>query len=206
MDFGKLRTGELVAGIAGVLLLIIMFFSWYGVGGSIGEFASAAGVDTNVNAWQAFDFVDLILFVTAIVAIGAAVLAAAGRSVALPVAASVVVTILGIVVALLVLYRIINQPGPNDVIDVKFGAYLGFLICLGIAAGGFMAMADEGTSLGDAARRAQGGPAAPGGTATGAGQPAPPPPPPAPPSGGAPPAGGETPPPAPPPGGAPQHG
>lgn len=192
MDFGKLRTGELIAGICGVLLLIVMFFAWYGVGGAIGEFAESAGVDTSVNAWQAFDFVDLILFVTAIVAVGAAALAASGRSVALPVAASVVVTILGIVVALLVLYRIVNQPGPNDVVDVKFGAYLGFLICLGIAAGGFMAMADEGTSLGDAARRAQGD--------TGAGaapsKPAAPPPPPpaAPPSGGAPPAGGESPP------------
>jgi len=202
MDLGKLRTGELIAGIAGVLLLIVMFFAWYGVGGSIGEFAEAAGVDTDVNAWQAFDFVDLLLFITAIVAIAAAALAASGRSVALPVAASVVVTILGILVTLLVLYRIVNQPGPNDVVDVKFGAYLGFLICLGIAAGGFMAMADEGTSLGDAARRAQGGPGAGAGPSQPAAPsaPAPPPPPPAaPPSGGAPPPGGESPPPGGPP-------
>ena len=84
MDFSKLRTGDLIAGICGVLLLIIMFFSWYGIGGAIGDFADAAGVDTSVNAWKAFDFIDLILFVTALVAIGAAVLAASGRSVALP--------------------------------------------------------------------------------------------------------------------------
>ncbi len=183
MDFSRLRTGELIAGICGVLLLIVMFFSWYGIGGAAGSILSAANVDTTVNAWKAFDFIDIILFITAIVAIGAAVLAASGRSVALPVAASVVVTVLGIIVALLVLYRIINQPGPNDVVDVKFGAYLGFLVCLGIAGGGFMAMADEGTSLGDAARGATGG-----GTARPA-QPAPPP--------AAPPAGGAAPPPAP---------
>ncbi len=183
MDFGKLRTGELIAGISGVLLLIVMFFSWYGVGGAIGEFASAAGVDTSVNAWKAFDFVDLVLFVTAAVAIGAALLAAAGRSVSLPVALSVVVTILGIIVALLVLYRIINQPGPNDVVDVKFGAYLGFLVCLGIAAGGFLAMADEGTRPGDAGPRAQ-----TGGAPTPPTPPAPPPEPapPTPPAGGPP--------------------
>jgi len=203
MDFGRLRTGELIAGIAGVLLLIVMFFSWYGIGGSIGEFASAAGVDTSVNAWKAFDWIDLILFVTAIVAIGAAVLAATGRSVALPVAASVVVTVLGILVALLVLYRIINQPGPNEVVDVKFGAYLGFLVCLGIAAGGFMAMADEGTSLGDAARQVQGGdgPATPPSGADAPGRTAPPPPP-------APPAGSDPAPPpsSPPPGGPPPQG
>jgi hypothetical protein len=206
MDFSRLRTGELIAGICGVLLLIVMFFSWYGVGGAAGSILSAANIDTTVNAWKAFDFIDLVLFVTAIVAIGAAVLAASGRSVALPVAASVIVTVLGIVVALLVLYRIVNQPGPNDVVDVKFGAYLGFLVCLGIAVGGFLAMADEGTSLGDAARGATGG-----GTTTPA-QPAPPPA--APPSGGTPPAGGPAdpadpgapPPSAPPPGGPPSAG
>src|SRR3954468_1739976 len=170
MDFSKLRTGELIAGVCGVLLLIVMFFSWYGIGGSAGSILSAANIDTTVNAWKAFDFIDLVLFVTAVVAIGAAVLAASGRSVALPVAASVVVTVLGIIVALLVLYRIINQPGPNDVVDVKFGAYLGFLICLGIAVGGFLSMADEGTSLSAAARSATGGTA----TAAPPPQPAPP--------------------------------
>src|SRR3954468_2062437 len=179
MDFSKLRTGELIAGACGVLLLIVMFFSWYGVGGAAGSILSAANIDTTVNAWKAFDFIDILLFVTALVAIGAAVLAASGRSVALPVAASVVVTVLGIIVTLLVLYRIVNQPGPNDVVDVKFGAYLGFLICLGIAGGGLPAMADEGTSLGDAARGGSGsGPATPA-------QPAPPPT-----AGGAPPSGG----------------
>src|SRR3954466_11428872 len=172
MDFSKLRTGELIAGICGVLLLIVMFFSWYGVGGAAGSILSAANIDTTVNAWKAFDFIDLVLFVTALVAIGAAVLAASGRSVALPVAASVIVTVLGIIVALLVFYRIINQPGPNDVVDVKFGAYLGFLVCLGIAVGGFLSMADEGTSLGDSARSPTGGAAAGGGTPA---QPAPPP-------------------------------
>jgi hypothetical protein len=195
MDFSKLRTGELIAGVCGVLLLIVMFFSWYGIGGAAGSILSAADVDTTVNAWKAFDFIDLVLFVTAIVAIGAALLAATGRSVALPVGASVVVTVLGIIVALLVLYRIINQPGPNEVVDVKFGAYLGFLVCIGIAAGGFLAMADEGTT-------------GPGATAQvpATAQPAPPAqptsPPSAPPAREAPPAGGETPPPsAPPPGG-----
>jgi hypothetical protein len=198
MDFSRLRTGELIAGICGVLLLIDMFFSWYGIGGAAGSILSAANVDTTVDAWKAFSFIDIVLFVAALAAIGAAVLAASGRSVALPVAASVIVTMLGIIVSLLVLYRIINQPGPNDIVDVKFGAYFGLLLCVGIAAGGFLAMADEGTSLGDAARAATGGGTTPA-------QPAPPPtaPPAAPPAGEAPPSDGESAPPpsAPPPGG-----
>jgi hypothetical protein len=187
MDFSKLRTGELVAGICGALLFIDMFFPWFGIGGAIGNFAAAAGVDTNANAWDALDLIRFILLLTAFAGIGSALLGASGRSVALPVAASVIVTVVGIIASLLVLYRIIDQPGPNDVVTVQFGAYLGFLLCLGIAAGGFMAMSDEGTSLGDAARRAQGG-----GTPSRPVPPAAPPPPPA-----APPSAGDPPPPPP---------
>jgi hypothetical protein len=154
MDFTRLRTGELIAGASGVLLLIVMFLAWYGVSGSAGPFGGQ--LEVTANAWEAYTWVDLLMFVTAIAAIGAAVLAASDRSVALPVAASVIVTILGILAAILVLYRHINEPGPNELIEIKFGAYLGLLACLGIAAGGFMAMADEGTSLSQAAQQVQG--------------------------------------------------
>ena len=41
------------------------------------------------------------------------------------------------------LYRILNQPGPNEFIEVKFGAFLGFLCVLAIAAGGWRSMRDE---------------------------------------------------------------
>ena len=44
---------------------------------------------------------------------------------------------------LLVLYRILNQPGPNEFIEVKFPAFLGFLCVLAIAAGGWLSMRDE---------------------------------------------------------------
>jgi len=213
MDFNRLRLGELIAGACGVLLLIVMFLSWYGVGleGVGGQIAEQAGIDTTASAWQAFGFIDLLLFVAAIVAIAAAVLTATQRSVALPVAASVIVTALGVLVTLLVLYRLINQPGPNDVVDLKFGAFLGLLLCAGIALGGFMSMKDEGTSFGDAAAQARGGGTQGGsGAGTPAGTPAAPPPqpPPAAPPGGTaepPPQAPPAPPPSspPPPGGTP---
>jgi hypothetical protein len=200
MDISKLRTGEKIAAVAGILLLIDMFLSWYGIGGALGgslgaDVAKAAGVDTTANAWQSFDFIDLLLFVLVVVAIGQAALTASGRSVALPVAASVVVTALGVLMTLLVFYRLINEPGPDKYIDIKFGAYLGFLLCAAIAAGGFLSMQDEGTSFSQAAAQVQGGSTA---TTTGTAAPPPPattPPPPPPP----PPA--EEPPSAPPPGG-----
>ena len=55
MDFSKLRTGELIAGICGVLLLIVMFFSWYGVGGAAGSILSAANIDTTSHRGSFMD-------------------------------------------------------------------------------------------------------------------------------------------------------
>lgn len=152
-DHRRLRLGELVAGGAALLLLIDMFLKWYGFEGE--SLARAAGFSTTISAWRAFDFVDILLFLVILVTLGLAVMTATARTPALPVAASVIVTALGVIAALFVLYRIINQPGPNDFVTVSFGAYLGFLLCLGIALGGYMAMRDEGTSLADARAQAE---------------------------------------------------
>jgi hypothetical protein len=159
MDFNRLRLGELIAGAAGVILLIVMFLPWFGLagltGGLGGSLADAPGFDVTKNAWDAVSVLAILLLVTALAAIAAAVITGTQQSVALPVAASVIVTALGVLAALLVLYRILNQPGPNALIDVRFGAYLGLIACAAIALGGFMSMQDEGTSFSQAASRLQ---------------------------------------------------
>ena len=145
MDLSRLRQGEKIAGIAGILLLVFMFLPWYGLGGQLGQFGAAAGIDTDVSAWGAYDLLDLLLFLIAAVAIAQAVLTASQNSPALPISANVITTAAGGLGTLLILYRILNQPGPNDVIDVKFGVFLGLLACAAIAFGGFKAMQDETT-------------------------------------------------------------
>jgi hypothetical protein len=60
-----------------------------------------------------------------------------------PVAASVVTSTLGIVATVLLLYRILNQPGPNAFVEVKLGAFLGFLCTLALASGAWRSMRDE---------------------------------------------------------------
>ena len=68
MDAGRLSRGELIAGIAGLALFIVMFFSWFGAPGVAGDALDQAAdlgivVDLGLtaNAWQAFDFIDLVL-------------------------------------------------------------------------------------------------------------------------------------------------
>ena len=43
----------------------------------------------------------------------------------------------GALATLLILYRIINQPGPNDIVDVELGAWLGLLAAIVITGGGW---------------------------------------------------------------------
>jgi hypothetical protein len=182
------RRGEMIAAISAVALFIIMFFSWFGIpeaniqtpaGGVQFDISEVPGVDTTANAWQAFDFIDIVLLVTIVVAVGMFVVSATQSNVNLPVAGSAIIAGLGILSTLLVLYRIINPPGD---LDRKFGVFLGLIACAGIAIGGWLAMQEEGTSFAGEADRFGGGPGEGG------------PPPGGPPPGG-PPAGGPPPPP-----------
>ena len=204
MDTNRLSQGEMIAAISAVLLLLIMFiFDWFGIGGDIGDQANAAGFDTGFNAWQSFDFIDIVLFITVLVAVGGALMAANAQSVNSPVAISAITAGLGILSVILILYRIIDPPGgdvPEGLgVDIsrKIGVFLGLIAAGGVAYGGWRAMQEEGTSYGGQADRFQNRPPGSGG---GAPPPPPPPPggnPPPPPPSSPPPASGGTPPPRP---------
>jgi hypothetical protein len=204
VDFTYLSRGEKIAGIAGVLLILIMFiFDWFGlgVGGAAGQFASNLGVPHEVtgNAWDAYGFTDIVLFITALAAIGLALLAASDAEVGLPVALSAIVTALGILSLILVVISIISPPdfGVPDTTGLdhsrKIGVWLGLIAVAAVTVGGYLAMQEEGISFAGETDRFRGGGTGTGGP--GAGPPSPPPPPPPsspppPPSQPPPPAGG----------------
>jgi hypothetical protein len=143
VELSRLRRGDVVAGLGGVALLIVMFLDWYGAGGNATFQGQDIKISLGLNAWEAFSITDLILALTAVSGIALAVVTASRRSPALPVALSVITSALGALATLLVFYRILNQPGPNQFFDVKLGAFLGFLSVLAIAVGGWLAMRDE---------------------------------------------------------------
>ena len=143
MELSRLRPGELIAGAGGIVLLLLMFVDWYAAGGRTEFQGQDLEISLGFTAWQAFSVTDIILALTALAGIGLAVITAARRSPALPVAAGVITMTLGALATLLVLYRILNQPGPNDFVEVKLGAFLGFLSVFAIAVGGFRSMRDE---------------------------------------------------------------
>lgn len=205
MDVNRLSQGEKIAAGSGVVLFIVMFFSWFGISGDVGTALGSVGVDANFNAWQSFDFIDLFLLLTILVAVGAAVAKASDTRVDFPL--STIVTVLGGISTLLVLYRILDPPGS---LDRKFGVFLGLILAAALTYGAWLSMQEEGTSFQDAADRFGGGGGGPGSGSGGGGREtyapppaddpyaapppasdeppaAPPPPPPPPPSGGQPP-------------------
>lgn len=165
----------MIAGGSAVALFLIMFiFKWFGLEDA------PAGVG-GPDAWEAFSFIDIILLLTIGAAIAVAVMSAAASSVNLPVAGSALVAGLGILSAVLILFRIIFPPdiegfgfeiGTNPAI----GVFLGLIAAAGIAYGGWVAMQEEGTSFGDQRDRVSGGSRGPDGPRDEGGPPPPPPP------------------------------
>ena len=129
----RVRAGEVVAGVAGVLLLVSTFLNWYTV----------SGRDDGLTAWAAFGVVDLLVALVALLGIALAVSQVVGRGPALPVALGVVTSTLALAATLLVLYRILNQPGPNEAIGVSTGAWVGLVASAGVFFGAWLSLSDE---------------------------------------------------------------
>ncbi|MGB7589440.1 MAG: hypothetical protein WBM00_12115 [Solirubrobacterales bacterium] len=175
MDLNRLNRGEKIAAGSAIALFIIMFLSWYTVD-------TPAGIPSpTLSAWDAYSFIDIILLVTIVAAVGAAVLRASDADIDVP--ASQIVTALGALSVLLILFRIISTPSWSafgvDVADssVTYGVILGLIAAVGIAFGGYSSMQEEGASFGDAAARLSGGAGTGDGPSSGPPSPPPPPPP-----------------------------
>ena len=70
-------------------------------------------------------------------------LQATRESPSLPVAFSVLTAVGGSARDAAVLYRILNQPGPNDAVEVERGAWIGLAAAALVAAGGWRSMRVE---------------------------------------------------------------
>ncbi len=156
MEADRLSTGEKLAAVSALLLFVFMFFDWFGVEvsgvpGFGGEVSGAGG-----SAWDALDVIPIFLMLAIVTAIGVAVIRLTDADLELPISLNAIVAALGGLAVLLILYRIIDQPGGGGdfsgvEVDVtlKIGIFLAFAAAVGIAYGGYRAMQEEGMSFGD---------------------------------------------------------
>jgi hypothetical protein len=147
MDATKVSPGQRIAAIAGGLLFIDMFMHWYSVNLTSQEenllkLARTLGrdvPDTAVSAWQAYSTTDILLLIAIVIAVSGAVLAAANVNWPLPIGWAQLATLAGGLMTVLVLWRIVNQPGPNDRVNVEWGAYLGLILVAAMTYGAWRA-------------------------------------------------------------------
>ncbi|HTX10920.1 MAG TPA: hypothetical protein VME22_20015 [Solirubrobacteraceae bacterium] len=137
MDFhpSRLRRGEVLAGVGAVLLLVFMLgLDWYGQG------------DHSLTGWQALTDVRWLLIVTIVCALALTITQATRRSPAVPATLSVIVTVLGLITVLALIYRVLIDPLSHE----QAGAYLGLLSALVLAYGGYESLRQEGIATRDA--------------------------------------------------------
>lgn len=144
----RLRTGEIIAGVGGLLLLVFMFaLKWYGLSTRLAEGHAGLPGATSWSGWQELQVLRWLLLITGACAILLAYFQAARRAPALPVALSVVVTVLGAISVVALIVRVLIAPPQLPAIgalDRQTGAYLGLFASLAIAYGGFASLRQEG--------------------------------------------------------------
>jgi hypothetical protein len=141
----QVRRGELLSATMALLLAIDMFaLKWYGVAGVPDPSAARPAVSTAENGWDGLTVVRWVMLAAILVALGSVVLHTSQRAHGTKTDTSVPVTVVGVVTAALLTYRVlISLPAPDEVIDQKLGAALGLAFALGIALGGLESIYEE---------------------------------------------------------------
>jgi len=133
----RLRAGELIAGAGALALLAFTFLlEWYA-----GP-ASRAGVSMSINGWHGLTDIRWLILLTTVAAILLVALQGTRPAPALPVTMSLIVTVLGALTLLGLLYRVvIDVPGPH--LHREPGAFLGLLSSIVLAYGGYASLRKE---------------------------------------------------------------
>jgi hypothetical protein len=155
----SLRAGEWTAAAGATALLVTLFLPWFGI--ELPAPADSSGIlnlvrgfgDLDSSGWDSLGWFVLVLALAAIgCAAWLAIANATGRPVAQAVAASVLTATAGtLAFVALALRALVFQPGPNEFVGMRYGAWLGLLAALVLALGGWWATKDERTDAPESA-------------------------------------------------------
>ena len=152
----RLRAGEWTAAVGAAALLVTLFLPWFDVKlpGPAGDLVNPLLADEGgTSGWNALGWLVIALALAAIgCAAWLAIANGAPRPVAQQVAASVLTATAGtLAFVVLALRALVFQPGPNELVGLRYGAWLGLLAALVLAVGGWWATKDERTDAPESA-------------------------------------------------------
>jgi hypothetical protein len=147
MDLRRLRAGEWIAGISGLVLFVALFLPWYG--GEAGSpppkgwtaYAPLENGAASLTGWQSLGALDVVLALVALSALAIPLVTAFHRVPAVPLAHQSLTALVGALAVLLVLIRVLNMPDWAS--DREWGLWVALAATVGVTAGGLRAMRDE---------------------------------------------------------------
>ncbi|MBV9005524.1 MAG: hypothetical protein JO181_12755 [Solirubrobacterales bacterium] len=151
LELGRLRRGEWIAGAGAVVLLASMFLlPWYRVTSGSGASGSQYLHPVTVDGWQALTTIRWLMLATIVASFALVYFQASRRAPAIPVAMSLIVTVLGTLTALVLIVRVlIDLPSLVGNVSTRAGAYVGLLSAIVIAGGGYASLREEGIAPDD---------------------------------------------------------
>jgi hypothetical protein len=151
MRLDRLRGGELLAGGGGLLLFGAMFLPWFGKVSPYCVQLAGFSCGHDFDAWEAFGFTDLILFLAAFCGIAMAVAGTNSKTDTQITSAAITVPV-AFLATLLVVYRLLDPVGSKD---LRVGIFLGLIACAALTYGSWRAVRNErpSTVLRQARRR-----------------------------------------------------
>lgn len=134
MDLRRLRAGEWIAGVGGLVLLVALFLPWYSDDGG------------SRTGWQSLGALDIVLAAVALAALAIPLVTAMQRVPAVSLAHESLTTLVGLLAVVLVLIRVLNM--PDWATEREWGLWVALAATVGIVIGGLIAMRDERLSRG----------------------------------------------------------
>jgi hypothetical protein len=130
-------------GASAVVLLASMFvLKWYGPSAS----RPGVGAPPSVNGWNGLSHLRWLILLTVVCGLALVYFQTTRRAPAVPVSFSVIAFVFGLLSSLALIYRVlINQPGPDSLIESKGGAFVGLVSALVLTWGAYLSMRQEGT-------------------------------------------------------------
>jgi hypothetical protein len=120
----KPMTGRILSAVGAALLIFTLFLVWYHVDRD-------GNVTTTSTGWETFPRLRIIILVGALLTLATALVAQTR-------AVLIARTVLGLVLAALIMRRIIDPPDIADPVSAQVGVIIGFLAALAVALGGLV--------------------------------------------------------------------
>jgi hypothetical protein len=131
----------LIAAGSAIVLFIMSFLPWLDEGGQ------------SATLWESTSTLDIYVLILVVLVVAPALMGAMGNANPLPFTGAATTVLLGTIGVLLILFFLLG-PVPGYGADADFdqpgkgiGLWLGLLAMIGVVAGGYMALADEGDQI-----------------------------------------------------------